>query len=531
MNDIQIQGKIVYTVDDDSAVLELIQAMLAQSDLVVVPFLSGETMLANIHRQLPDLILLDIDMPTGMDGFEVCSQLKSEKTLKNIPVVFLSGSADSVNRVKAFDMGGKDYIPKPVLRGELIARVKTHLVSSQLENELKISKGKYKSMMESMIDSVYIISSEGIIEYMNPTMISRFGDNGVGKLCHKILQGSDEPCEWCDIGKTFKNDSIDTHFVCPIDERRYHMSQMPINHENGQISTMVIMRDETEYWNAIKSKENSERELMQAQKIKSIGQLAAGIAHEINTPIQYIRDNMSFLKDAFKEFMTLAKKTDELLGAVKSDSVSTDMIEIFETTLEDADLEYHEDELPLAIDQSIDGADRIANIVQSMKEFSRPGREKVLTDINHCLENTITISKNEWKYVSDVTYEFDEKLPHILCQPNEINQVLLNLVLNASQAIEEAIGSEPEDKGNIHIKTQYTDKWIQILFTDTGAGISIENQDHIFDPFFTTKEVGKGTGQGLSVAYDIIVKKHNGKIECTSEPGKGAMFVISLPIS
>ena len=529
MKDIRVAGKIIYVVDDDLAVLTFVQVILERADMATVQFLNGEDMLKGIGQQLPDLILLDIDMPQGMNGFEVCRHLKSDDILKDIPIIFLSGAADAKNKVKGFELGAKDYIPKPVLPGELIARVKTHLVSSQLEKDLKRSEAKYKSMMEAMMDCVYIISPEGIVEYMNPVMIKRIGKETVGETCHCVFQGLNQPCEWCEFGKALTDKSMGIHFVSPMDQQRYHMTHMPIYHDKGRVSTMVVMRDETEYWNTLEAKKRSEYELMQAQKMKSIAQLATGLAHEINTPIQYSIDNMGFLATAFSELIAAAKAAQDLLDAVKSGEVAQGLVEKIERILEKADLEYHGEEIPLAIQQSIEGENQVATIVQSMKEFSKPGEEKVLTDINHALENTITISRNEWKSVSEVISEFDT-LPLVSCWPNEINQVFLNLIINAAETIENAIGKAPKTKGQIHIKTQNKGTFVQISFRDTGVGISNENQPRVFDPFFTTKEVGEGTGQGLYVSYNVIEKKHKGKLQCNSEPGKGSTFIVSLPV-
>lgn len=531
MKDIPVTRKIIFAVDDDPVLLELTQTILERADMVVVTFLTGEDMLFRIHHQVPDLILLDIEISEGMDGFETCKHLKSNDAFKDIPVIFLSGASDIENKVKGFKVGAKDYISKPVLPREMIARVKTHLLSSQLEKDLKKSEEKYKSMMEAMTDSVYIISSQGVVEYMNPVMIQRILEDVVGKICYKVFQGLSQPCAWCELGKATGCSTTGAHFVSPKDQRRYHMTHMPVYRDNGKTSTMVIMRDETDYFKALEAKEKSEHELMQAQKMKSIGQLAAGIAHEINTPIQYIRSNTDFLKTAFSELIAIGKVAQDLLDAVKSGNIQQELVGKAEKILEEGDLEYQTEEIPLAVQQSIDGANQIAAIVQSMKEFSRTSGEMVPIDINHALENTITISRSEWKYVSKTICEFDELLPHVLCRPGEINQVFLNLITNASQAIKEIIGEDPKVKGEIRIKTESIDNWVRIIIKDTGIGISKENQNHIFDPFFTTKEVGQGTGQGLAIAYNMIVIKHKGKLQCESEPGKGATFVISLPLS
>lgn len=530
MNDKRIEGKYIFVVDDDPSVLDMIQILLGRSGLKVKPFLNGKDMLDMARHHLPDLILLDIDMPDGWDGYESCRQLKKDNLLKDIPVIFLSGASDVANKVKGFEAGAKDYIQKPVQSRELVARVKIHLISSQLEKELKASEAKYRLMMESMVDPVYINSSDGIVEYMNPAMICRIGENAVGKICYSVLHGFDKPCEWCVFDKVQDGQAVETQFISPRDNRRFQVTNIPIRHENGTLSKMTIMKDVTEYWNALEAKKKSEALLQQAQKLKSIGQLASGLAHEINTPIQYIKCNINFIETAFSNLISVIELVQEFIDAAKNKKISEEMIKKIEAALENADLDYHRDEIPLAIQQSADGAEQIATIVQSMKEFSSPGKDMVLTDINRALENTVTISSNEWKYVSDLTCDFDPFLPHIRCCPTEINQVFLNLIINASHAIKKVVGSGTDNKGQIHIQTRKKDNWVQISIKDTGTGISTEDQRQIFDPFFTTKEIGEGIGQGLFISYSTIVEKLNGKIECDSKLGNGATFFIYLPV-
>jgi signal transduction histidine kinase len=293
---------------------------------------------------------------------------------------------------------------------------------------------------------------------------------------------------------------------------------------------MTVMRDVTDQWNALEEKKKSEQALQQARKMESIGQLAAGLAHELNTPLQYVRDNISFLETAFFDLIAIAQFSKKLLKDSNSEHIPRDVVIEMERLLDDADLAYHEKEIPLAIGQSINGTDQMAKIIQSMKECSHQGKEATRTDINRTLENTITITRNEWKDHATITRDLDESLPRVYCNPGEISQVFLNMIINASQAIEKILDSPLDRKGTIHIKTRRTANWVQIHITDTGQGISKEDQDRIFDPFFTTKTVGKGTGQGLAISYAVIVDKHQGKIDFKSERKKGTTFIISLPV-
>lgn len=174
--------------------------------------------------------------------------------------------------------------------------------------------------------------------------------------------------------------------------------------------------------------------------------------------------------------------------------------------------------------------EQVTRIVRAMKEFSHPGKGgKALTNINKAIENTITVSRNEWKYVSDVVTEFDPELPLVPCLPGEFNQVILNLIINAAHAVAEKVGTSAE-KGSITVSTLKQDTWAEIRISDTGPGIPEEIQSRVFDPFFTTKEVGKGTGQGLAIARSIIVDKHGGSLAFDTEPGAGTTFIIRMPL-
>lgn len=193
------------------------------------------------------------------------------------------------------------------------------------------------------------------------------------------------------------------------------------------------------------------------------------------------------------------------------------------------DLDFICEEIPHAIAQSLDGARRVANIVRAMKEFSHPdSADKAGTDLNKAIESTITVARNEWKYIADVTTEFEAALPPVVCYAGEVNQVILNLIVNAAHAIKDKVkGSE---KGRITIRSRNRGRFAEISVADTGMGIPEEIQSRIYEPFFTTKEVGKGTGQGLALAYSVVVKKHQGKLWFETERGKGTTFFVQLPI-
>ncbi len=295
--------------------------------------------------------------------------------------------------------------------------------------------------------------------------------------------------------------------------------------KQGELVGLIIMASD------ITRRRNLETQLLQAQKLESVGQLAAGIAHEINTPTQFVGDNTQFLKDAFGDLEELLTKYQELVHAVRQGRHAEDLLEEIDQLEQDIDLDFLKQEIPQAIEQSLEGLKRVSNIVRAMKEFSHPGsEEKTPIDINRAIQNTITVARNEWKYVADMETDFDPNLPLVPCLPGELNQVILNMIINAAHAIAEVVGDGGKGKGKIKITTRKNGNWAEIRISDTGTGIPEKIRSKIFDPFFTTKEVGKGTGQGLAIARSIIVDKHGGTIDFETEEGKGTTFIIKLPL-
>ena len=281
----------------------------------------------------------------------------------------------------------------------------------------------------------------------------------------------------------------------------------------------------------ITERKNLEKQLTQTQKLRSIGQLASGIAHEINTPTQYVGDNTRFLQDAFADLMEVLTQQAGLLRAARSGPVSPEVIRAVDEAIRQADLDYLTREIPLAIRHTLEGIDRIAKIVRAMKEFAHPGREdKVAVDLNKIIETTLTVACSEWKYVADLVTDFDRSLPEVPCHPGEINQVILNLVVNAAHAVEDQVKQGRITKGVITVATRRKDEWVEIQISDTGGGIPEAIRPRIFDPFFTTKESGRGTGQGLAICHPVIVDKHGGRIFFESEVGRGTTFTINLPL-
>lgn len=281
-------------------------------------------------------------------------------------------------------------------------------------------------------------------------------------------------------------------------------------------------------WNITEQK-LLQRQLAQAQKLESIGQLAAGVAHEINTPIQYIGDNAKFLEEAFRDLARFVGPHREITETFRG-SREPGLAAALDRIYQEVDVDYLLEEVPKATRQLSEGVEQVARIVRAMKEFSHPGPvEKVPLDINRAIESTIVVSKNEWKYVAELTTDFDLELPLVPSVAGEFNQVVLNLIVNAAHAIAD-VTKTTGGKGAIKISTRRSGEWAEVRVSDTGTGIPEAIRSNVFDPFFTTKEVGKGTGQGLSIAHAVIVKKHHGTFRFETEVGSGTTFILQLPL-
>lgn len=316
------------------------------------------------------------------------------------------------------------------------------------------------------------------------------------------------------------------------DDGSYMVAEINVSRTlwKGSPASLIMLHDITARKEAELKAKEQEIKLQQIQKLESLGQMAAGIAHEINTPTQFIGDNSKYLQEAFKDIEQLLAAYDRLQDAVESGNKVERTASEARRLAEEIGLNDLRKEIPSAIEQSLQGVERVANIVKSMKYFSHPGKqEKELVDINASIECAVNISRSEWKYEADLFTEFDSRVQLAPCFSAEFNQAILNMIINSIHAIKEAKNTDPARSGEINIQTKRDGDCILISISDNGIGIPEENRSRIFDPFFTTKVAGVGTGQGLSLAYSTIVDRMGGAIEVISEPGKGTTFTIRLP--
>jgi PAS domain S-box-containing protein len=275
----------------------------------------------------------------------------------------------------------------------------------------------------------------------------------------------------------------------------------------------------------------TELHLAQSQKLESIGQMAAGIAHEINTPTQYVGDNTRFVRESFVHLLSVLDRQYRLLSTTAEAKPWQERFAEMESLRAEMDLDFLTEEIPKAMDQSIEGLENIARIVRAMKEFSHPGGvAKEAANLNAAIESTTIVCRNRWRPVADLELDLDPSLPQAEVLLGEFNQVVLNLIVNAADAIAECAAGDPARKGHIRISTRAIGSNVEIRIQDNGPGIPPAVAKRIFEPFFTTKPVGKGTGQGLMLSRNVIVKKHGGQLRFETAPGGGTVFILALPI-
>lgn len=263
-------------------------------------------------------------------------------------------------------------------------------------------------------------------------------------------------------------------------------------------------------------------------RLETLGTMASGIAHEINTPIQFIGDNLQFISDSFATIDNLLERYAALHDAARAGNVLEDQGKGITEAIEHAELDFLREELPGAIEQSLAGIRQVARIASAMKDFARRGStEKEMADINQAIEMTAAISRNEWKYDADLELSLDPALPKVACHVGELSQVWLNLIVNAAHAIK---AKSDLPRGLITITTSSRNGMAEIVITDNGTGIPEAVREHVFDPFFSTKPSGEGSGQGLAICRSIVIEGHEGEIELHGDVDQGASFTVRLPI-
>jgi signal transduction histidine kinase/DNA-binding response OmpR family regulator len=635
---IEKQTGRILVVDDTTANLRLLTDLLTAEGYITYPASSGKLALEFIRTTLPDLILLDIRMP-GMDGFEVCRQIKADDLTSDIPVIFISGLENERDKVEGFQVGGIDYIIKPFQRDEMLARIKTHLrlreLTVRLEQEVNMRTEELATANEGLQQMNRELRA---ISDCNQVLVRTDSEQTLlNRICHIVCEQAgyrmawvgyaehDEAktvrpvahagCEeghlssaditWADtergqrppgaairsgkaiciqdfsadsrvapwrekamacgyrssIALPLKDEALEVfgvfciysmqtntftvEEVCLLEDLAADLAfgiaalRTRIKHQEAEESlrqlneeleervrkrTQELAQSHEELQKAYDELKIAQSRVLQQEKMASIGQLAAGVAHEINNPMGFILSNLNTLEKythRLLDFQDAQEATiSELIARFGVEESAIDELKKLKSSLK---IRAVRGDIADLLEESVEGGERVKEIVKNLKSFARVDEteERKRADINECLDSTLNIVWNELKYNCTVVKDYGE-IPSIVCNPGQLNQVFMNLLVNAAHAI--------ESQGEIRIVTSSDEEFVKVTVEDTGCGIPADKLSRIFDPFFTTKEVGKGTGLGLSIAYDII-KNHQGEINVESEVGQGTCFSISLPVT
>jgi PAS domain S-box-containing protein len=457
-------------------------------------------------------------------------------------IILLTARSSAGEVVAGLKAGADDYITKPFDREELRARLSVGervlaLQTSLAERVAALSESdaRLRAIFDSAQDAIVTMDLDGIIGDFNPMAERMFGwarEEAVGRrLSELVIPERHRPAHEAGLaryreagqgpalGKTLELSALRRSG----DEFPVELSISAVGPgPHGLFSGFI--RDLSE-------RKRLEMELGQAQKLEAVGRLAAGIAHEINTPIQFVGDNVRFLSDGFGSLGRVLNAYRALAAAARRGAIDPLLLHEVEAAERREDLAYLGEEIPKAFDQTLEGVQRVATIVGAMKEFARRDTEaeKSPADLNRALASTLTVARNELRYVAEVETEFGD-LPPVVCDIGDLNQVFLNLLVNAAHAIADVVGNTGE-RGRIRVRTSVDGDSVVVGISDTGKGIPEDIGPKIFDPFFTTKEVGLGSGQGLAIARNIVVDKHGGSLTFESTVGRGTTFFVRLPIN
>ena len=274
-----------------------------------------------------------------------------------------------------------------------------------------------------------------------------------------------------------------------------------------------------------------QKQLVHLQKMESLGRMAEGLAHELNTPAQYVGGNLRYLKDSFTDLSGLLRQVNTALDAGTGNALPPGVAASLRTATEAVDLPFLLKDIPEAIRQSLEGVEQIADIVASMKQFANPSTaQRCETDLAQAIKSSLTVTHAQWKDVAKVETDFDPDLKPVSCFADDFSQIVFHLLMNATHAVRDTMGENEKIKGLITIKTQNCGDTASIQITDTGVGMSEQTRARIFDPFFTTRPVGSGMGQGLCIVHTAVVDKHQGTVAVESEPGRGTTVTVNLPL-
>ncbi|MET0495876.1 MAG: ATP-binding protein [Actinoplanes sp.] len=407
---------------------------------------------------------------------------------------------------------------------DLSAAVTTLAGEAALTLDQLLIRSRLSIVVDHLPDVLILAGESGLIRFVNPAAEAMLG-SAIADLVNHTIWSLVHPDDLASIVEAPADHAIPAAQLCRIrgnpaaDWVDVEAALEYASEHDGSRSIVFTARDVSE-------RQRLELELRHAQKLESVGRLAAGIAHEINTPIQFVGDNVRFLESSFADLVRLLAEYRTLAEAIGGPDGPAAALRGVEALAEEIDVGFILEEVPMAISQTLDGISRVAHIVRAMKAFGHPGtEEKTQADLTEAIQNTLVVANNEIKYVADVETDLAD-LPLVMCHLGDINQIVLNLVVNAAHAI----GSADRGRGTVSVRTRLEGPYAVIQVSDTGTGVPPEIADKLFDPFFTTKEVGTGTGQGLALVRTLVTDRHGGTIDFTSEVGVGSVFTVRLPI-
>jgi len=521
----------VLVIEDDLSTITLLKAMLKMSLKVNFEVKTVETLRKGfrlLEKDSFDVLILDLNLPDSQ-GLDTLVEIY--KGYHYLPIIITTGSKEEALGVKAISLGAENYLVK----GDYNANYLEKTILYSIEHKKRESY--IDNIFENMGDALLVLDFEENIKRVNKaaTRLLEYSREDLLGKAFVDLWGK-EIFQGFDFLSSKEKQELENYETCL---KRSDGSLIPVtlscsaikDKDKKNSNFVCLLKDISKQKKAEEEKFELERELKQAQKLESIGTLAAGIAHEINTPIQFISDNTEFVVEFLGEvFNFISFFKDRLVDLGEMEELKELKREL-KVEEENIDLSYMQEQLPKALEQTVEGLERVKKIVKAMKDFSHigQGEEKEEADINEAIRTTITISCNEWKYAAELETDLDENLPLVNCFIADIKQVILNLIVNAAHAIEEK-NKEDNQSGIIKIKTKKKGKSVIISIEDTGAGIEEKIRDRVFEHFFTTKVRGKGTGQGLAMGYKTVVEKHGGELYFETEAGKGTTFFIKLPI-
>lgn len=561
--------------DDDITSLKLIQRMLESMGYSVIIAKDGVEAWEAYKARKPRIIISDWVMPE-MDGLELCRNIRKVPAENYTYIIIVTSKTKTGDLIEAFNAGADDYISKPFALDELKVRVSNGKRILELENQhknlqktLERSRNKLRTVLDGLNEEIAAVDRDNHFVSLNEAAVKALGhpyDDLIGKNCFEVNKDLAEPI-WrgkiAQIAQRVFDRGEAEYLLDKYEDKKGKLkvkqqSVLPIKEENGPIEQVILVsRDVTQEYKktyeirqlnerlkktsvevnaknlklkkALTKIEETQTQIIQSEKMASIGQLAAGVAHEINNPIGFVSSNLRTLGDYRQDLGKLIDHYRGFVESIRNQSFTSNMpnelitqIEAIEAMEENVDIDFIQEDMGDLVRDCIEGAERIRKIVLDLKDFAHPGEDKPkATDINNGIESTLNVVYNELKYKAKIIKNYGD-LPIIQCYPQQINQVFMNILVNAAQAIER--------NGEIRIDTELNDDVVEIRISDTGCGIPEKNLTRIFDPFFTTKDVGKGTGLGMNIAYNIV-QKHNGTITVESKVGRGTTFKIRLPLT